>query len=298
MMMLQLEYVMKIWVKTQKRFLHLLGILSVTLGLPLQSAAQQPKVPGEQQVWQIGEFDQTSREFGRNFEFESDEFKPVFVVGQSKTVEWPAVQVGSISRVGGKHSPPYTIQFRLAATSKEYYKLKVAVLLVNPAVPDLIVEINGHRGRYYFDRKISYYPGDDRIDSPIYGGDELDIELPGRFFKNGDNRLVLTLVQDSDNPGANSSLIYDALCLSVSTNQKLQESATIKPTVFYKQKEQQAYEVTRVTITSPDKLGSGSVELSVGTQSFHEKFAAGSDFGQQRVDFDMPEFPPGTPARV
>jgi len=298
MMMLRLEYVMKIWVKTQKRFLHLLGVLSVTLGLPLQSAAQQPKVPGEKQVWQIGEFDQTSREFGRNFEFESDEFKPVFVVGQSKTVEWPAVQVGSISRVGGKHSPPYTIQFRLAATSKENYKLKVAVLLVNPAVPDLIVEINGHRGRYYFDRKISYYPGDDRIDSPIYGGDELDIDLPGRFFKNGDNRLVLTAVQDSDNPGTSSSLIYDALRLSAETDQALEPSARIKPTVFYKQKGQQAYEVTRVTITSPDKLGSGSVELSVGTQRFHGKFAEANDFGQQRLDFEVPEFPAGTAATV
>src|SRR5215831_5327013 len=113
MMMLRLEYVMKVRVKTQKRFLHLLTVLSVTLGLPLQCAAQQPKVQGEKQVWQIGEFDQTSREFGRDFEFESDQFKPVFVVGQSKTVEWPAIQVSSISGVAGKHSPPYTIQFQL-----------------------------------------------------------------------------------------------------------------------------------------------------------------------------------------
>src|SRR5215831_15560023 len=97
MMMLRLEYVMKIWVKTQKRFLHLLGVLSVTLGLPLQSAAQQPKVPGEKQVWQIGEFDQTSREFGRNFEFESDEFKPVFVVG--KVRRWNGLRSRSVRSV-------------------------------------------------------------------------------------------------------------------------------------------------------------------------------------------------------
>src|SRR5262252_4986664 len=254
MMMLRLEYVMKIWVKTQKRLLHLLGVLSVTLGLPLQSAAQQPKVPGEKQVWQIGEFDQTSREFGRNFEFESDEFKPVFVVGQSKTVEWPAVQVGSISRVGGKHSPPYTIQFRLAPTSKENYKLKVAVLLVNPAVPDLIVEINGHRGRFYFDRKISYYPGDDRIDSPIYGGDTLEIDLPAKFFEARENKLVLTAVEDADNPDTPASLIYDALKLTQCPSERVQPSVVVTPSVFFRQKENQTYEVTRVTVTVAEKL--------------------------------------------
>lgn len=298
MMVFGSERLMKTLLKTQRWVWSLVCVVLAMPGLPGQGAAQQPRVEQQNVIWQIGEFDQTSREFGRNFEFESDKFKPVFVVGQSKAAEWPALQISSMQGVGGKHSPPYTIRFRVPATSKENYKLKIAVLLVNPAVPDLMVEVNGHRGRYYFDRKISYYPGDDRIDSPIYGGDELEIDLPGRFFKAGDNSLVLTAVQDSDNPGVSSSLIYDALRLSASTDQKLQESATIKPTVFYKQKGQQGYEVTRVTITSPDKLVSGSVELSVGAQSFHEKFTAGNDFGQQRVDFDIPEFPPGTPGRV
>jgi hypothetical protein len=35
---------MRIRVKTQKRFLPLLAVLSVTVGLPLQRAVQQPKV--------------------------------------------------------------------------------------------------------------------------------------------------------------------------------------------------------------------------------------------------------------
>lgn len=207
MMVVRSERLRNIPVKTQRWVWGLVCVVLAMPVLPSPGAAQQPRVQQQNVIWQIGEFDQTSREFGRNFEFESDKFKPVFVVGQSNAAEWTALQVSSMQGVGGKHSPPYTIHFRLPAASKENYKLKIAVLLVNPAVPDLMVEINGHRGRYYFDRKISYYPGDDRIDSPIYGGDELEIDLPGRFFKAGDNSLVLTAVQDSDNPGVSSSLI-------------------------------------------------------------------------------------------
>lgn len=249
-------------------------------------------------VWQIGEFDQTSREFGRSFEFESDRFKPLFTVGQSKTPDWPAVQVSSISDPRGKHSPGYTIVFRLPEGPKGNYTLRIAVLLVNPAVPDLMVEINGHKGRYYFDRKISHYPGDDRIDSPIYGADELNVDVPGSFLKAGENKLVLTAMEDADNSGASSSLIYDAVRLAVSSKEKLEPSATVKPTVFYKQRSNQFQEVTRVTVTSPEKLGSGSVELTVGIQHFHGKFAKTEECGQARVDFDVPEFGAGTAASV
>jgi alpha-mannosidase len=269
----------------------------IASGGPGQSWAQEP--PREKNlVWQLGEFDQTSREFGRNFDFESDKFRPVYTVGQSKTADWPAVQVSSIGDPRGKHSPAYTIVFRLPEVPKVNYTLKIAVLLVNPAVPDLTVEINGRKGRYYFDRKISYYPGDDRIDSPIYGGDELNIDVPGRFLKAGENTLILRAAEDSDNPGASSSLIYDALQLAASSKEKPEPSATVKPTVFYKQRGNQFQEVTRVTVTSPEKLGSGSLELTVGTQRFHGKFSVNDDFGQARVDFDVPEFAAGTAGSV
>jgi hypothetical protein len=64
----------------------------------------------------------------------------------------------------------------------------------------MMIEVNGHKGRFYFDPKISYYPGDDRIDSPIYGGDTLEIDLPARFVKARETKLVLTAVEDADNP--------------------------------------------------------------------------------------------------
>jgi hypothetical protein len=68
--------------------------------------------------------------------------------------------------------------------------------------------------------------------------------------------------------------------------------------VFFKQRGNQYQEVTRVTATFPEKLGNGHIELSIGSQHFRAGFKSANDFGEQRVDFDVPEFPAGTAASV
>ena len=114
---------------------------------------------------------------------------------------------------------------------------------MNPAVPDLLLTINGHTGRYFFNRKISYYAGDDRVDSPIYGGDTLQIDFPGKFLKAGENKVALTAVEDAENPETRASLIYDALRLTHEPGTKLEPSATVKPTVFFRQRDGRTVEI-------------------------------------------------------
>ncbi|HXY00087.1 MAG TPA: glycosyl hydrolase-related protein [Candidatus Limnocylindrales bacterium] len=241
-------------------------------------------------VWQIGKFDQTSGEFGHDFDLESENLKPVFTVGQSKTSDWPAWQTTSVGSGTGKHPTPYTILFSLPKPPVGMFHLTISVFLVNPSVPDLIVELNGRKGRFFFDRKISYYPGDDRIDSPIYGGDTLEIDLPARFLKVGENKLILTAVEDAENPETRASLIYDALKLTQGPSGKLEPHVTVKPTVFFKEKDNQRFEVTTVTVTATEKLGAGSVDFSLGKEHFRAALPAANDFGQERVEFDVPEF--------
>ncbi|HUN62174.1 MAG TPA: polysaccharide lyase family protein [Candidatus Sulfotelmatobacter sp.] len=266
----------------------------VVLGLPASLSAQQTHGAV---IWQIGEFDQTSREFGHDFDLNSENLKPVFRVGQSKTTDWPALQTTSTSESGRKAVTPYTILFSLDKPEGSY-RLTIAALLVNPAVPDLLVQINGHTGRYFFNRKISYYAGDDRVDSPIYGGDTLEIDLPANLLKAGENTLVLTAAEDAGNPGTRASLIYDALRLTHEPEGKLEPTAFVKPTVFYRQNGAQLYEVTRVTVTTPEKLNGGKVELTVGTQRLEAPLQGGNDFGQERVELELPEFSGPTAASV
>ncbi|MGB7516353.1 MAG: polysaccharide lyase family protein [Candidatus Acidiferrum sp.] len=264
------------------------AFLALPLFTQLTAAHQQSQNP--KVIWQIGQFDQTSREFGHNSDFESESLKPVFVVGQSKTTDWPAWQATGVNSSTGKHPSPYTIVFTLASPPVANYRLTIAALLVNPAVPDLLIDVNGHTGRYFFHRKISYYPGDDRVDSPIYGGDTLEIDFPGTFLKVGENKLVLTAVEDPQNPDTRASLIYDALRLSETPIRKWEPTASVVPTVFFRQHNGQTYELVDVTVTSTQKLNAGDVELTAGKQNFHLPLTGTNDFGQQSLEFEVPEF--------
>jgi alpha-mannosidase len=270
---------------------------ALLLTVPFRLNAQSP-ADGKSVLWQIGKFDQTSREFGHDFDLESETFQPVFTVGKSKAADWPAWQTTSVNGSRGPHPTPYTVLFHLQNPPAGKYRLTIAALLVNPAVPDLLIELNGRKGRYFFQRKISYYAGDDRVDSPIYGGDTLEIDVPGEFLNVGENKLVLTAVEDAENPETRASLIYDALRLAQSPNGKLKPAATVKPTVFYKQKGNQIYEVTTVTVTAAERLNSGEVELSIGKEHLRARLTAGNDFGQEQLEFDVPEFSGPAPASV
>src|SRR5215469_8073898 len=272
----------------------LLGL--VALSVASNAEAQQTQ-DAQKVVWQIGEFDQTSREFGHDFNLDDENLKPIFTIGQSKIADWPASQATWVDGTSGKHPVPYTIVFRMDKPVAVNYRLTIAAFLVNPAVPDLPVNINGHTGRYFFDRKISYYAGDDRIDSPIYGGDTLEIDFPGKFLKEGENTLVLTAVEDTENPGTRASLIYDALRLTESDHTKSEPAAWVKPTVFYRNKDGQLFELVDVTVSAAEKLSRGQVELKLGGTRLIAPLGE-EDFGQQRVEFEVPEFAVPTAAAV
>jgi alpha-mannosidase len=278
--------------RIQSRTCLLLLVLvafSGLLGAPMGSAAPQAQ-RDKNVVWQIGQFDQTSREFGNNFDPRSDSFKPIFTVGQSKTEDWPAWQTTSVKTSRGPHPTPYTILFNLPEQTSGTYELTISAILANPSVPDLLIEVNGHSGRYFFNRTISYYAGDGRIDSPINGGARLVACIPAPFLKAGENKLVLTAVEDAQNAGTEASLLYDALELKRMTGPKPGPKATIQPTVFYREKGGQTREIVEVTVTSVEKLATGTVELAIGKNRLQATLLGDDDFGQERLEFEVPEF--------
>jgi alpha-mannosidase len=271
--------------------------LFASLGWAMVGATQETESKNKL-VWQIGEFDQTSREFGHAFDLESEKLKPVFTVGVSKTADWPAWQTTSVTGTSGKHPVAYTIVFTLQKAPAKAYRLSVAALLVNPSVPDLLVNVNGHTGRYFFNRRISYYAGDDRVDSPIYSGDTIEINFAGKFLRMGENRLVLTAVEDEENPETRASLIYDALKLTETAQRQSEPVATVRPTVFYKEKDGKSYELVDVTVSSGEGLKAGRVELAVGGQRLAAQLHGGNAFGQERVEFEMAEISGPATAKV
>jgi len=255
------------------------------------SVAVKPLAAAEQTVWEIGQFDQSSAEFHARANFSDPHYNPIFTVGKSDpSKDWPREQPGSANPDAAGRPHPYTVVFNLANPPRGTYRLVVSVVLNRPRVPNLQVEINGKSGLFYFHSKVSYYPGDGGIDSPIYGGDRLEMTLPNAALKRGENRLSLTAMDDpKDGPG-DSWLFYDALRLVADPGAKAPRSVEvgIDATIFYVNRDGALSELAEVTITHPGPVHQGEVTLMVAGKSLKAALAQGHDFGEERLEFAVP----------
>ncbi|MGH9470532.1 MAG: polysaccharide lyase family protein, partial [Terriglobia bacterium] len=80
-------------------------------------------------VWQIGQFDQTSREFNQSAPFGNSTYNPVFIAGQSVAKDWPARQPGSENPSEGLRPHPFTILFNLNARPRGTYRFEISAIL-------------------------------------------------------------------------------------------------------------------------------------------------------------------------
>ncbi|MBZ5565392.1 MAG: hypothetical protein LAP13_23590 [Acidobacteriia bacterium] len=279
-----------------RNILHVVCGLIYCASLATASLAASP-----QTIWQIGKFDRSSIEFNDRVNLRDPNVHPTFVVGQSDPAkDWPAFQPGTADKGMGGRPHPYTINFNLPGPPSGIYDLTVAVILNRSRVPNLQVDINGGTGLFYFQRKTSYYPGDFGADSPIYGVAELKMVLPTAALKAGKNKLVLTAVDDPKDGEGDSSLSYDALRLSQERGSEARRlpRATVEPTIYYVRKDAQVRELADVTLTLDEKVREGSVELALGGEKFRAELSSERDFGEQRIQFAIPELTGKTTATV
>ncbi len=272
--------------------------LAVSGALMALLAAVRPSAAADSVIWEIGKFDQSSAEFNARVNSQDPNSKPTFTVGLSTPAkDWPALQPGSENKDMGGRPYPYTIVFSLPAQPRGQYSLTVSVLLTRSRVPHLGVEVNGKSGVFYFHRKVSYSPGDFGVDSPIYGGDQIEIALPASALHAGENKLVLTALDDPQDGPGDSWLNYDALRLSQDTGERPRPPAvTAEPTVFYVEKDHQLRELTDVTVTLGEKVRQGEILLTARGESFRSDLSSARDFGEQRFEFALPEFSSPTAA--
>jgi alpha-mannosidase len=277
-------------------FIFIFASVFIGLTLPVCQAWTQQTT-----LWQIGKFDRSSYEFKGHFQYSNPQFQALYTVGQSDAAkDWPAQQAGSMNQSAGQRPHPYTIVFNLASKPRGQFHLQISAITPHSRTPNLKVEINGNSGLFYLDRKVSYYAGDGGFDSPIYSTARLDITLPTRALRAGENRLVLTAVDDpKDGPG-DSWLTYDALQLEndPSARRAPSPSAQVTSTVFYVTKGRHLAERVFTTVTLPAKVQKGLVQLVVGSNKFEAPLSPQPDFGEQRFAFDVPQFTSGASAQV
>jgi hypothetical protein len=236
----------------------------------------------ERSVWQIGTFDQSPLEFSS-----TAHDAITFQVGKSDPhKDWPGTQ-------GAGH--PYRIQFPLDSPEGTYV-LRIGTIVEQPRIPTLRIDVNGHAGTFYLHPDLTYFPGDGSFAyHPNYSKATVNASIPASFLKAGENMITITCV---DQPAALpeeeqfSAITYDALRLDTNRDKKSSaESPTVKvaPTVFYQKMAGGLAEIVDAFISTDGPLKPGLADLEFRGKHYAEKLP-GSEFGEQRVSFSVPEW--------
>ena len=269
-----------------------------------------PAPAASQVVWQIGKFDKSTLEFPHltppavQQKAGQTPYDLVYVIGKNHTEDWPRFQPGSSNGLAGYRPHPYAIQFDLPSGPSGLYTLKIALLVKTPRVARLQVAINGHRALYFQHPVLDYTRGDDEGFWMVnYSIDTITAELPTKFLRQGTNELVLTALDDlpARDDVTDSGIYYDALELEQDAQAKYapnEIAADAQPTIFYVRKDNGLAELVDVFVRYSSPSPGGEAVLSLGGAKYTAKLASGWDFGEQLVEFAVPEFPAGAKGEV
>ena len=284
-------------------------IALVTVGETRGQARASAPQDAWQSVWKIGTFDQSSAEFQSG---KAPTPATPYIIGKSVPgKDWFAFQPGSANGFFGHQPHPAGIQFNLAEKPSGVYRMKIALLVEHPRISALDVIINGHTGRFYQHPKLNYNMGDiSGAFFPEYSADTITFEFPARFLLAGANHIVLTAIDEPSpgdqptadgTPAGDSGVVYDALELERQPAGRFepgQISASIFPTIFYRNEDGQLREMVNVYVRYNEQPRHGSVELQIGGKTFTQALPTDRTFGEQKAQFAVPEFEGATQGKV
>lgn len=279
---------------------HNVTLPIILLGLLMTSTVSQAD---SSVVWQIGKFDESSHEFRQG----TPPTDPVFVVGKSDPArDWCSEQpVGAgyapaISDRATSEARPFTVRFELPQPPQGLYTLKLSLLAYSPRLPILEASVNGHYGRFYQHPVLNYSAGDMRGHFiPHYSKTTITFDVPTRLLNPGTNTLVLRAINE---PAGGVGLItYDALALEHDPTKSYSDTAIsveVLPTIFYKNRSNRLVELVDVFVRYNEPPQKGQVTLALGPDRVTQELATGTEFGEQKLSLEIPEFNSPTTAQV
>ncbi|MGA7907438.1 MAG: polysaccharide lyase family protein, partial [Candidatus Sulfotelmatobacter sp.] len=281
------------------------GLLMMAMLLPAVAYS------AERTLWKIGEFDASSGEFkSQGIDYANPKSDPVFVVGHSGNKDWYRFQPGPANGITGRRLHPFTIRFSLNTAPHGVYHLKIAMLYETPRLSFLMLDVNGHSGSFYFHPKLDYHAGDwEGTFVPQTSTGEKTIDIPADWLRQGENKFVLTAMDDPATaqtslgaiaPG-HTGLMYDALEFTQDEAGQFNSrafAARIIPTIFYRETAAGMSEMVDVFISASRLPKSRSVELRIAGHSFRQGFTTENEFGEQRLEFKVPEWSGSAEAMV
>ncbi|HEY5911780.1 MAG TPA: hypothetical protein VJA21_14355, partial [Verrucomicrobiae bacterium] len=258
----------------------------------------------------MGEPDRSQHEFGGSTDAATN--KPVVVrIGDgNETKRWPKFHPGSGNGAFGGRRYNFTVVFELPASSATgTFFLDASLLFRQPRVPAVELDVNGHRGRYYFDPDPMFEIGDGNDQfNPIRSVQRRKIGLPAALFRPGENRLSLAAVDDPQTVIDNhtvggtgdSGYYYDALALSqdpdATFDPKLE--AVLTPTALFPKSGRGFKEECLLTLRFPGSWTGGRARVTVGQFATELETPKPAEFGEGRWSLLAPGDLPAGLARI
>ncbi len=264
------------------------------------AAAQTSETPSI--VFRLGVFDGASNEFAQGAPA-----GPVVADAASTDFanQWYASQpVVAPSTVGNENvaSGPRAIRFAISGEPPAAYRLHMALLMESRSLPALRVCVNSRCGVFHLDSSLDAKMGnsDDTFQS-VYAPINLSFVFPGSYLRSGENRLSFQPIEGPEGAIMGAGITYDAIELDTASGSELPGSsaAAIEPTVFYRGAQGNLNELVDVDVRSANGFRAGDeVRLSVAGRQYRAALNGGEEFGDQRVEFAIPEFAAGTVAHL
>jgi alpha-mannosidase len=272
------------------------SLLTVPISAPL---AAQPAQNQGTAVFKIGEFNRSSIELAQG----DAKQKIDYVVGQSTAAkDWYSSQrvVFAPADASEPAAAPRTISFTVEHPAPSY-DFHLAFLIKGTSVPAVEIGVNGKMGRFYLHPKLNYDNGDqnDAFDAQ-YSSADVEFSFPGSFMHAGANAITVEAVENAEVPIHDAQLTWDALELDSSAAAAPRAvTAQIEPTIFFQQQNGVLCERVDAFMRSGRRVGAGgSADLLIAGKHYREALKGGYDFGEERVEFLVPEFPAQTQAQL
>ncbi len=282
-----------------KLILNFVSVVVAGFVLPIHAQTIAHRSP----VFQIGVFDRSSVEFAGG----TPRQPTVFVAGQSDPAkDWYATQPAVSVSASTEHATniaaaPRSINFSLDHAPASAYRFHVSLLIETASLPALQVNINGKSGRFYLQPELDSNMGDGiAAFDPVYSHADVVFDFPGSYLHQGSNTITLQVVEESNQFVPNASLTYDAIELDdgPADFHPQTSSAQILPTIFYRQQHGELDEIVELLIRygelpKPDSYA----DLVIAGKHYQQAFQRHQDFGEEKVEFAVPEFPAQTQAQ-
>lgn len=160
---------------------------AVTLALLIFSAASGFCAEATEQVlWTIGKVDNSTLEFNNKWDFAAGG-NPEFVAGKSDPrKDWSGFHPGSRDAEHGSRPHPFVVSFDLPKAPAGVFYLTLDLLFKSAGVPQYVVEINGHKGKFFPAPTLSEEIGDPETAwNIVFSRQHLVLALPASYFRKG-----------------------------------------------------------------------------------------------------------------